>query len=385
MTARSYRDWAEAIVGSPLPGRQWQRNNVSGAIETAINGGDNFTFFEGRFRERVGRLNTELDVADRPHLLDGLANIGSTKWFGCFAELAAWDFLSSLPFGLRVEVYPPGPQLGRNPAVLDGRLPGLHDLHFDVKILNDTTKEILESVEKQVEREHPGVSLSFNYSEDYSDDRIAEGRVPLLKAIENAIAAGERGVRYEPLGLLVHIHRPRPTVVVSETSHEPYRQAEARRYAMLGDAHQLLQDSKNVRVWVVHPWFNPTNAFEFAGSQEVFFRAVSRRVFVELTRDSQALTNVVSAPKCPPGVAVRDVAQRISGMIFLVDYTVAPARDRGADIPFNPSTPLGVVEAFVYANPNALPTADARYELELLIENAPVLVRQYEDFGRDNY
>ena len=385
MAGRSYREWAEALVGYSLQPRQWERNNVSGAIETVINGGENFVFFEARFRERIDRLRARIDAEDSKHLLERLAAIGSTKWFGCFAELTAWDFFSELPFGLRVEVAPPGPQLGCNPAQLDGMLPHLGGLHFDVKIFGDTTKAILEAIEDETSERHPGVSLSFNYPEDFADEQIANERKVILGGIDFAILDGKGAYRNEKLGLTVRIHNPRPQVVVSEHGYNPYRQAARRRFAVLGDAHQFLRDGKNVLVYVVHPWFNFRNAIDFGGSQEVCFRALARRVFVELTKDRQLLKSAASAKKCPASLAVLEAAQRLSGIIFLVDYTVAPPRDRGESIPYDPATPLGVVEAFIYANPNVLASSDARHELERITENAVAIVRGYDDFAHDNY
>jgi len=176
-TKPPYVQWAEGILGSPLPSRTWVRNDVTGAVESALSGSDNFVFFTARFGERLARLTKGLDVADRPALLEKVANIGDRdQWFGFYSELAAWDFFAALHLEPRVEGTPPSAQLGTSSTPIDGRLGGLDDLHFHVKILGDTTKRIVQSIKRHVASINPSVALDFSYPLDLGADALVTER-----------------------------------------------------------------------------------------------------------------------------------------------------------------------------------------------------------------
>jgi hypothetical protein len=382
-----YVEWAEGIVGSPLPSRTWGTNDVTGAVESALSGSDNFAFFTARFGERLARLARVLDAADRPALLEKIANIGDRdNWFGFYTELAAWDFFSALGLAPRVEVAPPSPQLGTTSVPIDGRLSLLDDLHFHVKILGDTTKRVAESIQRQVSAANPSIALDFSYPLDLGSDALAAERANLVSEIRQIVGAGLskiQVVRRTALGLTVRIHPRRPGVTITEHGYNPYRQAKNLRYLLLSHAHELLRDDRNLRVHVVHPWFNLHNASDFGGAQRDFFRATARRLAFELSRDPQPLSNVLC--RTPTSLTVRDAARRTSGVLFVVDYSVTGLPGRDPSIPYDPGTPVGVLQGFVYANPNALPTSDARPTLRQLAMQARPLVAMHDDFADDDY
>jgi len=174
-------------------------------------------------------------------------------------------------------------------------------------------------------------------------------------------------------------------VAVTEHPYHPYRQAENLRHLLLSHARELLRDHPNLRVHVVHPWYNGHNASDFGGMQDVFFRAITRRLGFELTKDVQPLSTVLGVRRAPQGVTVKEAAQRTSGVLFLVDYSVTGTPGRDPSIPYDPSTPLGVLKGFLYANPNTLPSSDGRYALDQLVEQAGPLVAEHDDFAHDNY
>jgi hypothetical protein len=385
MSNPPYVQWAEDIIGSPLPARRWITNNITGAVEAALSDSKNFTFFTERFGERLARLAKALHPDDRHHLLEKVANIGDREgWYGFFAELAAWDFFIALDVRLRVEVPAPSAQLGPASTPIDGRLSGLDDLHFHVKILGDTSKRIAESIQEDVSRVHPEVTLDFNFPLDLGHEEFAVERASLVKEILRTISSGApQFVQRPSIALTVRIHPQRPSVTVTEHGYHPYRQAENLCHLVLSHAHELLREDRNLRVHVVHPWFNLQNSSEFGGAQGDFFRAVGRRLGFDLSASERPLSDVFSG--APPNVSIRDAAQRTSGVLFLVDYSVTGTPGRSPTIPFDASAPHGVLQGFLYANPNTLPTSDGRYSLERLVGNAGPLLKVYDDFGHDAY
>ena len=369
----AYAAWVQQLLGVPTPTRKWADNPVTGAV-----GGTSqqFAFFVARFRERLTRLWAALP-SDHEKLLEKIANVGTENWYGYFAELAAWDFFAHLPLGLAIEVAPPGAQLGATECILDGRLGHLWGLHFDVKALADVTKMVLDRVRARIEADHPDVSLGFSYALDLGQTVVPAAMHGLTSEIQRAIREGRSFVNHDPSRVQVRIHKPRPSVTITEHSFDPYHQARELRLAPLSDARQFVKGAPNLLVYVVHHWFNLTNANNFGGQQHTFFRALARRVFCELTKDSRQLSEVLVDDLT--GVTVQDAARHLSGIVFLVDHTVLGRRKR------DPSTLPGVMEAFVYANPNAATSSDGDLQLDQLVANASRLISVFEKFRFDNY
>lgn len=333
-------------------------------------------FFVDRYVERLRRLWAALPN-DRPRLLEKIANVGSNNWYGYFAELAAWDLFSSLPLRLAIEVNPPGPQLGTNPSTLDGRLGALYDLHFDVKALADTTTMVLDGVKEELEARYPGVTLRFSHPLDLDQTTVSDVRQDLVDSICEAIVKDVSYVKHLASHVDVHIFRPPPSVTTTEHGYNPYRQAEHLRYSVLKDAHQFVRNAPNLVVFVMHPWFNFTNASDIVDLKGTFFRALARRAFCQLTTETQSLAAVLG--RAPAGVSVKDAAKHLSGIAFVVDHSVKrrPRRD--------PTQVQGVLEAFVFANPNAAKTSDGRLQLERLVAEGSQLISLYDEFRFDNY
>ena len=160
--------------------------------------------------------------------------------------------------------------------------------------------------------------------------------------------------------------------MITEHEYHPYRQAENRHRQLLQKWHQIIDEGSNLRVFVVHPWFNGINAQTFGGSQDVFFRALARRVFCGLTKDASVIDGA-------PGLTVGDVASRLGGILFIVDHS-AVAR-KGED----PSTPEGLMRGFLYQNPNTTQKANAELQFEHLVSQNPHLFELNDDFEHDNY
>lgn len=368
-----YEAWVQTVLGEKLPARKWSDNPVTGAI---AGGSGQYTFFVARFGERLVRLWAALPN-DHEKLLEKIANVGTENWYGYLAELTAWDFFADLPLGLEIEVTPPGPQLGPTTCILDGRLRRTWNLHFDVKALADTTKMVLTSVERQLEKEFPGTAFRFSYPLDLGKSAVSDVRQDLIEEIRKAIADKKGYVNHRASSVDVRIHNPAPGFTSTEHSYNPFEQAKELRYSLLSDARQFIRGDRNVLVLVVHPWFNLTNTNNFGGQQHAFFRALARRAFCELTKDVRPLTDVV--PKSHLTVTIQEAAQHLSGLMFLVDHSVVQRPN------YDPSTPFGVIEGFVYVNPNAANGSEGHMQLEQVQANATARLTVFDDFHHDNY
>jgi hypothetical protein len=368
-----YETWVHGVLGKPLPPRKWFDNPITGAV---AGGSGQFTFFVERFRERLLRLWAALPN-DHDKLLEKVANVGTENWYGYFAELTAWDFFADLPLGLEIEVAPPGPQLGPTRCILDGRLRRTWNLHFDVKALADTTKMVLEGIERQLKADFPGTAFRFSYPLDLGKSAVADVRQDLIDGIRKAIQQGQPHLNHAASRVHVHVYNPPPSVTTTEHSYNPYEQAKELRLSIVSDAKQFIRGDRNVLVLVVHPWFNLTNTNNFGGQQHVFFRALARRAFCELTKDQRPLIDVVG--RAPAGVTVQEAAEHLSGIVFLVDHSVTGRAER------DPSKILGVIEGFIYVNPNAAKDSDGHLQLEQVVANASGLLSVFDDFRHDNY
>jgi hypothetical protein len=184
----------------------------------------------------------------------------------------------------------------------------LRSLYFDVKAMTDTTRRVLEGVEAIVAVTHPDITLRFEYPNDLGQEDVGPLRNIILNEIYEAIGAGTSFRQLSAPGISVRIFSLRPKVTVTSHDYNPYKQAERLRYWTISDAKQLLRDDRNLRVLVVHPWFNLANTSDLNGTQGTFFRALARRLACELTRDERPLGAVMRSAL--PNVTVRDAAHK---------------------------------------------------------------------------
>lgn len=314
----NYATWIRSLVGQEPPYRNWSQNDIAGAVA----GSSEFTFLRDRLGERIVRIWKALP-SQRTVILEKLANIGTADWVGPFSELVAADFFAAVTPRIELEQVPATPVLGeragRQRSQLDGYLPSSFGLHYEVKALTEVSSAVLERIRSEVEAKFPHIQVFFSFSLVQGTTDIARFREPIVQAIRAAIASGDPGAVHEESGVRI-ILRSRPIGVVTTTHHyNPYEQAERRHRQLLDKWHQILDSAPNLRVFVTHPWFNIANADDFGGAHEVFFRTLSRRVFCQLTKDASPLSMAVQ--NAPPGITIADVAQRISGILFIVDRT----------------------------------------------------------------
>jgi hypothetical protein len=378
MTA--FDQWVRGVIGAAPPASEHPAENP--VTSAAGNPSDNNTFLD-RFGARLARLWVAFPrTEDQKTLMEKLANIGTSGWMGPFAELAAYDFLVRLDPTLRIEVTPTGmvlgEQAGKGRSSLDGMLPMFGDLHVEVKALTDVSARVIASIREQVAVAHPNVLLDFTYPADLGQRDIAGHLRDLVQEISGAILGTKPFVHHQPSGVQVRLHYDRPAVRMAEHDYDPYRQAERWRYAPFEKWHQLVVTAPNLRVMAVHPWFNFINHGDFAGIRQTFFRSLARRVFCDLTKQTEPLSTYVPDAVRWTGT-VADAARRLSGILFIVDHTAGREDETLL-------TPADVMEGYLYENPNTFEPNHAGSIFRHLRDlDESHLIRDYDGFGYDNY
>jgi hypothetical protein len=380
-TRLKYASWVQSVLGDPLPPARWAYNHAAGAIEST-----SYDFFRRCFENRLLRLKKAFgsDRRDYALILKKLSAVGTASWSGPYAELAAYDFLTS--FTKVIPEVKPGERtlsarIGGQTPILDGKLPSYFDLHFDVKRLGDVTREILAGVFSKLEKKFPDVQFAAEFPQHIDPAEIGKQHAAISRGLQAALARGESGFSLPKVGLCVRIYKPRRSVVTTLHHHDRYQQANAWKYTAIEDAHQLLEDRPNLRIFVTHPWYDQTNSTDFSGGRTTFFRSVSRRVFCELTKDERPSDQVLPRGGAA-SVTVAEIAKRVSAILFIVDETVEPKLPKA-----DPTRPGHVMSGFLYVNPNANAKPEANLVIERLCAdaNSRRLLQVFDDFECDNY
>lgn len=367
----TYASWIKSVLGAEPAARKWADNQITGAVRHSTE----FTLFRTTFEQRIKRLWDRYPT-QRKEVLEKLANVGTARWAGPFAELVAADFFAATGLRVELEPTPPSPVLGerhgRSRSQLDGKLPHLFDLHYEVKVLSDVSSEVLAGIRDDIEAEFGQIRIGFNYSHDLGETTISAVRGDLVQEIRKAILAGKVHLYHERSRVRVSLQARSSTLMMTEHTYHPYEQAKNRHRQVIQKWHQLIDKGTNLRVFVVHPWFNGVNAQDFGGAQAVFFRALSRRVFCDLTKDTSTIGEA-------PGLTVADVASRLSGILFIVDHSVV-APEHG-----DPETPEGLMRGFLYRNPNTREGSSGEMQLDGLVNENRHLFQVDDGFEHDNY
>ena len=376
-----YASWVQSVLGDPLPPARWAYNHAAGAIESTSQ-----DFFRRCFENRLLRLKKAFgsDQRDYALILKKLSAVGTASWSGPYAELAAYDFLAS--FTKVIPEVKPGERtlsarLGGQTPILDGKLPRYFDLHFDVKRMGDVTREVVNKIIANLERKHPDVQFAAEYPLHIDPDEVGKQHTAICSGLGAALARGEGGFALPKLGLSIRIYKPRREVVTTLHDHDPYQQAKAWKYMAIEDAHQLLEDRPNLRIFVTHLWYDQTNATDFSKNRTTYFRSLARRVFCELTKDERPSDQVLPRGGAA-SVTVAEIAKRVSAILFIVDETVEPKLPKA-----DPTRPGHVMSGFLYVNPNANAKPEANLVIERLCAdaNSRRLLQVFDDFECDNY
>lgn len=195
---------------------------------------------------------------------------------------------------------------------------------------------------------------------DVSVKEIETVAFPKIMSIAKSVAGGGTYPMPE-LGWTIRVEPPQ-RLTTTITAFDAYRSAEENRYFPFKTASQFAKNHPFIMMLPYSTNFNRSLPLNFAGSTEIFFRALARRAFMQLSSDATDIRNFDE--QVPPGVKVSDAASLLSGILFL-----------------NLDKPN---EAWLYTNPRAKHRL-SEYHLEQMFDFHIPNYLGIDDFSYDNY
>ena len=350
----------------------------------------------GRFSGREGEA---AEICDR---LKNIGEAGEHQWAGPYSELVALDFYSQFSefFGLSyVNVLPVPLHRGSIPA-RNGHSEKIdidlclnmrgQKIYTDVKSFNCVHLQILDGIFREVEefaKESLGKGVLLgvdNLSEiDYREVKNNLGaRMPEIRErLKEAVRNGERVVDYTSVeGMrfsfkVGYLNQGHFLSTVREYS--PFAMAESYKYKFLDYGNKLLDDEYSMITIVRNPWFNEETV-DFGDFNNIFYRALSRRTFMELSR-MECPARSCSRNYTNDSVSVSEVSRSLSGIVFIDDHS--PSAKSQSEL----------YSAYIYLNPNYSCLDPAKRPLttrmlERYFRNAfECQIKDFDDFRFDNY
>ena len=356
--------------------------------------------FAKNFLARLERLNQKFK-GDFPALNDiaeRVKNIGEAKnsgWAGPYSELVALDFYSQFSefFNLSyinqlpIKNHPksiPARNGQKEVIDIDLCLHLRHDLIFtDVKSFNCIHQNILDEVIEAVE-EYSLITLSKSVmigvdnlsSLDYTEvkQNLGYEKRKIYRALAAAVSKNQRLLMYQSQSGIIFTFRIEYSDTISTVrEYSPFAMAEAYKYKFLDYGSKLLDNEYSVITMVRNPYFNEETV-DFGDFNNMFYRSLARRTFIELNRmkDDAAL---YSSSYAQGRIRVRDVAKNLAGIIFIDDESPVESDENK------------LYSAYFYLNPNyAAKKPLTIRKLEKYFRNErESQIKDFDDFKWDNY
>lgn len=249
----------------------------------------------------------------------------------------------------------------QNGIDLDGILNN-HGILFDIKSLGNpggVFGRLLEDLNVSVA---PDGYFTYEGSMDFDHTILGQNYASVKR---NLLAAVSSGTPCAPLtGVPLKLRLKSRTVgvnIVGETSVNAYRFAQENAHMVLTHASQVPRSKRFVFVYV---YSRESSAVAY--DPEVAERALARRMFMQLSKDTRPVT--AFCDNADPAAKVKDVVASIGGVCFI---NVAE--------PDNPS--IGM-----YLNPNAKPSQKIEYDTQEWSDNfEPDTFERFDNYQFDNY
>lgn len=339
--------------------------------------------FKNNFIQRLKRLNKiypEVD-SNRVALLTLLKKVALKRnWAGAFAELSAYDYLN-----LRAAEWQRPMVLNKVPSVVTlarywGKGKGADidcyfedfDVYMDVKVLADNVKQLLDGIYDDL-KQSLGRS-DFHISEDrpldLDSEVIEHHRAEVLNELINVFEKSERPrvLRSKVIPQILFRFTWESGWQGSFKFYNPYLHAQASHKLAFKHAKKYVERRPFLLLFVVFPWFNGVIS-SFGGGNKAFYRSFSRRVFCGYMRRRTSFKTL--EPDFNSDLTIRSVSKKLSGIIFLEDYSLTSSDESGK-----------TYSAYVYMNPNA-DNSVARSAFRNYLFSLPRI--EYDDFEFDNY
>lgn len=351
-------------------------NNIIGALNRT-----EFASFRSVFHKRCERLAAHYSAADpnRKPLLTRLNEMADKgKWNGAYAEMVAFDFLNSdqdwlsTPITLSktvsaTETLAYG--LGNQNANFDGYY-GDFDVCFDVKVLGDKSRDILDGVITEATRKLGSTALTIipEYPLDLGHEEFEVNRNQLRKELESLIDVSNQAtlIRSSVIPNLTYQIKWDTGVLTAASAYNPYRHAANHHTLLFKHAKKFSMIKPSLIVFVLFPWFSEKVVNPFCTS-EVFYRSFSRRFFCQYTKDDRLASSILKSFQGNETVA--QVTEKLSGVLFLEDCSITSSNTDGLN-----------VKGFAYLNPSAKKKVGPHF-----LEHLSGLDFFVDDFEYDNY
>lgn len=322
-------------------------NNVIGGL----NSPDNFENFKVNFEKRLVSLKQKYEkTSEYKKILDQIALIADDRnWEGAYAELVAYDILN-LDDNISIEIDKTLPatesyaaEMGNEETNEDGYI-SCFDSYFDVKILSDTVKTLLNSIIQDAKNKvglgkDCHIQPQYNIDDDNQDYQTNRRQLvnELADALSNLPKDAKQIVTSNIISGLSYKIQWGAGIITTESSYEPYRNAKNwHNFIFKRYTKKIMKNNRFYLVFVNFPWYNNLVNDVF-GYNEIFYRALSRRVFMQNRHTGMLMNTIV--PQYQGKETVYEVSQRITGLIFIDDFSIDKE---------------GRYAAYIYLNPNAV-------------------------------
>ena len=149
--------------------------------------------------------------------------------------------------------------------------------------------------------------------------------------------------------------------------------AQAYKYKFLDYGSKLLDTSYSMITMVKNPWFN-AETVDFGWFNNIFYRSLSRRTFMELSKIKEPAQDFSDIYKTTE-ITVDTVSRNLAGIIFIDDNSTRSKYYKS------------LYSAYIYLNPNYKNLSPLSIQnLEKYFRNSfQVQIKDFDDFKWDNY
>ncbi|MBQ0050516.1 MAG: hypothetical protein KBT11_00460 [Treponema sp.] len=375
-----------------------QKNNSNKCISTLSR--KPLNLFAKNFVSRLHRLY-ELYKSDGKtinEIAEKVKNIGESKnsgWAGPYSELVALDFYGQFGEFFKtdyISIHPVSEHKNSIPALIGHKETIDIDLcihlrhnniYTDVKSFNCIHQNILEEIFEAVEefallslKKSVMIGVDNLSSIDYTEVKSNLGyeKRIIYKELTRAVSENKKIIKYQSKSGIIFTFRIQYTdTLTTVKEYSPFAMAEAYKFKFLDYGSKLLDNEYSIITMVRNSWFNDETV-DFKDFNNLFYRSLARRTFIELNKMEEDAANHSS--NYPEGkVQVMDVAQNLAGIIFIDDHSPETQNKNS------------LYNAFVYLNPNYKnKTPLTIRKLEKYFRNdMEIQILDFDDFKWDNY
>ena len=329
-----------------------------------------YDVFKSNFKDLLKDLNMKYNVDS---IKQALVEVSDSKnWEGAYAELVALSVLNNDYSGAITtdvtldEGMSFAKECGKKYTNEDGYWKDF-DAYFDVKILSDPIKEILDGIIKRAEQMAKVVGKCSILPEYPLDDNADEYRNS-IRLIEQELVAALNNK-----DTIARITRPSHLsfriqwgggINMVQSTYSPFCYAEHTKDIVLKRyANKLVKKKPFFLVFVNFSWFKQL-VTDFANMNEYYYRALSRRTFIQYERSRSKANEIVDGYIGKE--TKRRLARCLTGIIFIEDHSVKEKEKK--------------YKSFVYLNPNAYNRVKSLRGYLHQLPNEMI-----EDFQYDNY